>query len=377
MTGTRHDAGSVAAPARGRRPLWLLGGGVVAALLLATALVLWSGDDGACACAPDPDQGAVVGYGVFGPGEDAVRARLEVVDAVAFEHHTRLVLEFTNQGDGDTRFDPAYFTGGEDLGAGPGDGGDGFRIMDPDLTELHPNHLGAGGSAPSDQVWRVDVPYRVVVFAAAQPADRDTVTVRSPGGEYLFEEVPLREPGSASEEEERDRELATEGELLFPTEEPAPETAAEPVPVFAPPAEEARIPSPLPEAERLTYREEGADRTWVLTVERLWRVPEQDRAVLSYSLRLAEGEVPDQLPEGLPESLGATLVDPETGLAHQELRLGDPDGVSVPLSAFPWRTVQGNYVLSEGRIHLTAPPEDVATVALNAGVFGWTEVPLH
>ncbi|MFL1431210.1 MULTISPECIES: hypothetical protein [unclassified Nocardiopsis] len=352
---------------RGRRWKPVAAVGAAAAVIAATAVFVLADRAVSCGCA-NPDAGLDVEYGTLGPGADAVQARLEVVEVAAVPGYTRTVLEFTNQADAPTAFDPAYFTGG----AGPGDG---FRIWDPGTGRLYENRAGLGTVTGDEVRWEPRTPYEIVLYSAPLEPGTETVEVRGPQGAFRVENVGVREGGALWEPgaDEGGGGGAPDGVVpVIPDfRTPAPGTD---VPgyteAFSPPAPE---PVGLPVAAAETddegwVRFEEGGRTWRMFVGG-YRV-EDGVLTLGYRLDVeygdapAPGERPDLFPEGL------TLIDPATGAVVPELRVGDPEGESEPLWSIAWPRLWGSTPRILADLSFADPGEGAGDLLLDAGVFG-------
>ncbi|WP_121183756.1 hypothetical protein [Nocardiopsis sp. Huas11] len=360
-------------PRRRRRWTAATVAGVAVLVLGAVITVQLMRQDMACGCV-NPDAGLDVTYGLLGPGDDTVRARLEVVEVAAMDGHTRTVLNFSHSDDEHAVFDPAYFVGGDGTG-------DGFRIWDPVNGRLYENQTDLGTVTGGEQVWEPRTQYEIVLFSAPLEPGTGELEVRGPHGEIRIPDVEVRggagdtEPlwspqGAQNTESAQDEEEPERVPLDFAT--PAPETD---VPgyaqAFVPDAPEPVDPVPTEARtdEEGWARFEEAGVTWRMSVEGY----EVQDGVLTLEYRLeAEGadNVPDsqRRPDLFPEEL--TLIDPATGAVVPRLRVGDSEAESEPLWSIAWPGLSEDTPMTFGELAFTAPPEGAGDLLLDAGVFG-------
>jgi hypothetical protein len=346
-----------------------------AVLVIGVAVtVLLVGEDEACGCA-NPDAGLDVSYGTLGPDADPVHARLEVVEVAAVDGYTRTVLHFSNAGDEDAAFDPAYFLGG----AGPGDG---FRIWDPATGRLYGNRPDLGTVTGDEQVWEPRVRYEIVLYSAPLEPGTETVEVRGPRGEVRIPDVDVR--GGAGDAEPlwtpRDAEGTQgtrddEGPGTVPLRFDAPATgteapgAREPgyAEVFAPDAPDPVDPAPTAagaDGEGWALAEEDG-QAWRMSVDG-YRV-EDGVLTMGYWIEAEDVDTsaPPRRPDLFPD--GLTMIDPATGAVVPELRVGDA-GESEPLWSIAWPLLRHGKVF--GELAFAAPEGGTGELVLDAGAFG-------
>jgi hypothetical protein len=347
-----------------------------AALVIGVAVtVLLVGEDEACGCA-NPDAGLDVSYATLGPDDDAVHARLEVVEVAAVDGYTRTVLRFSNTGDEDAAFDPAYFLGGADPG-------DGFRIWDPATGRLYGNRPDLGTVTGDEQVWEPRVRYEIVLFSAPLEPGTETVEVRGPHGEVRIPDVDVR--GGAGDtaplwSPRADQDTGDgEGPETVPLGFAAPAPGTEAPETGAPGYAEVFVPDALDPVDPAPAAAGADAEGWALAEEdgQAWRMSVEDYRVEDGVLTVGywieaedvDPSAPPRRPDLFPD--GLTLIDPATGAVVPELRVGGP-GASEPLWSIAWPLLPHGKVF--GELAFAAPEGGTGELVLDAGAFGGLSV---